>query len=853
MAWRSQGGVVMYPVLVAFLGLGSGLHRTDPAAFAALLACVALVAVGRQILIRRFDGLYDRAPRLWEAGFFGGLLALCVVIGGITYVLVLRHGLTAFTLLVLAMNAGLSTIVVFIYSHALGVVRALILLLAVPPIVALAQSDGRYPQAWVAWAIALMALYLLWAARQQHRERWQSLAASHDLELRASDLEQTQVDLRQARDVLECLVAERTRELERTGLDYRQIFENAHDAIIVFRPDDERVLNVNRRACEVYGLTREEFLRLSLKSISLNVERGEWQIAQTLERGVFYNFESTQFRKDGSPMFLEINASVIDYEGQRAILSINRDVTERRRAEELRLAKEAAEHAAQAKTQFLANMSHEIRTPMAGIVGLADLLLKTGLDEQQAEYARLVQSSAGSLLRVIDDILDFSKIEAGRLAFESVPFDLHALLREVVELLRLAAVAQGTSLELEMAADLPAWVRGDPGRLRQVLMNLAANAVKFTAEGSVTVRAGTAAAGRIHLQVADTGIGIPAEAQGRLFELFSQADGSTSRRFGGTGLGLAISKRIVEAMGGEIGFESALGKGSTFWITVDLERAAPPAAAAGTALSPVRSARILTAEDNPINQLVIVEQLKALGHQVTAVGNGLEALEALATGTYDLVLMDCQMPHLDGYAATRRIRRLPGAAGRIPIVALTAHAIREDLDKCLAVGMNDYITKPFREEVLRRKLERWLGGPEASRDAASGTSEQAAAPAAPADDAEEELDLGQLESLRSIGTDFLYKLIGQFEGRPYLDELRGALDRDDRAALHCRAHGLKGSSAFLGAKRLSRLFARLERISRDGTREECLRQLALIEAEHGRVFPRLLAVLQQAEPAGQPR
>ncbi len=847
MALRAAGGVVAYPALVALLGPASGLSRTAPATFTILVTFVILASIGRQILIRRFDAIWDRSPGLWQAGFFGGLLGICSVIGGLLGYFIHQSGVTELSMFALAVSAGLAALVVFTYAPALNVVRLLVALLFIPASVVLLQS-GRHPEPWIAGVILISAIYMLWVAQQQYRERWEGLATSDRLARHASDLEQAQADLRHARDELERLVAERTRELERTSQDYRQIFESAHDAIVILRPEDEQVLNVNRRACEVYGFTREEFLRLSIKTLSENVARGQRQLRETLERGVYNKFDSIHRRKDGSRMFLEINASVIEYEGQLAILSINRDVTDRRRAEELRLAKEAAEHAAQAKTQFLANMSHEIRTPMAGILGLSDLLLKTDLDERQAEYARLVQSSAGSLLQVIDDILDFSKIEAGKLTLEEVAFDLRALLREVVELLRLSALAKGTSLELQVADDLPSWVRGDPGRLRQVLLNVVGNAVKFTEEGSVSVRARTSISGRVHIQVQDTGIGIPIEAQGRLFELFSQADSSTSRRFGGTGLGLAISKRIVEAMGGEIGVESTPGKGSTFWITVSLGSAASPVETESLTGRSVRSRRILTAEDNPISQIVITEHLKALGHEVTGVGNGLEVLAALESASYDLVLMDCQMPHLDGYEATQRIRQLPGAAARLPIIALTAHAIREELDKCLAVGMNDYITKPFREEVLRRKLELWLD------------SEPEAVPAKTVPDPSEifdrtfdELQLARLRALgQQSGPEFLPKLVDQFRGRTYMDDLRRALDREDRNALQGCAHALKGSSALLGATRLSQLCARLELIALAEPREACLDQLDLIAAEHRRVLQGLPVVLQTV-PAERPR
>jgi CheY-like chemotaxis protein/HPt (histidine-containing phosphotransfer) domain-containing protein len=371
-----------------------------------------------------------------------------------------------------------------------------------------------------------------------------------------------------------------------------------------------------------------------------------------------------------------------------------------------------------------------------------------------------------------------------------------------------------------------------------VLMNLVGNAVKFTEGGSVSVEADTAADGQVRVRIRDTGIGIPRDAQGRLFELFSQGDGSTSRRFGGTGLGLAISKRIVEAMGGEIGFESTQGKGSTFWIRVPLTPGAPPAHTE-SATHRQANARILTVEDNPINQVVITEHLKHLGYRVTAVSNGLEALEALAVEDYDLVLMDCQMPHLDGYEATERIRLLPGRTGQVPIVALTAHAIKDELDRCLAVGMNDYITKPFRSEELQVKLERWLGG------SGNGSGSEPPSPHSqiPPEPVEAVLNQRQLESLRAMckdsGPGFVAGLVEQFRRQPYLEDLRTALERGDRALLKARAHGLKGTSSLLGAHGLPRLCEQLERSCLLASREECLRQLEKIDAEHRRFILRL--------------
>jgi PAS domain S-box-containing protein len=617
-------------------------------------------------------------------------------------------------------------------------------------------------------------------------------------------------------------------QLRRVSEDYRRIFENAHDPIFIFTPEDEKILNANHRACEVYGFSHEELLGMSLIDISEDVPRGREQVAQTLRTGVYNNFESMQFRKDGSPIFLEINASLIEYEGRPAILSINRDVTERRKAEELRLAKEAAEQADKAKTQFLANMSHEIRTPLAGVIGLADLLLRSGLEGSQRDYASLIQSSSASLLRLIDDILDLSKVEAGMLLFETAPFGLRALLNDVCGPQRLRALEKGIALELHVADSVPEWVEGDPARLRQVLLNLIGNAVKFTERGRVDLEVTPGPPGLV-FRVRDTGIGIPKEAHGRMFSLFTQADSSTSRRFGGTGLGLAISRRIVEQMGGEIGFESTPGRGSLFWFRLPLPPAAPPANKAARIVAPSpaegRTHRILVAEDEPINQLVTTRQLQAFGYQVTAVSTGLEALAALEESPYDLALMDCQMPELDGYETARRIRAHAGERWQLPIVALTAHAMKEDLERCLEAGMNDYVTKPFRPEALRRILKRWL------------------APHPAAGPKEPRLDRSRLEGLRELGRiggrDLVAELVTKFEELQPLTSLRQAQKSGDREAMKFLAHRLKGSGANLGAVRLARLCGELEAMAPEARLEDCTRQIELIAQEYEKVLPEL--------------
>ncbi len=778
-------------------------------------------------------------------------------------------------------------------------------------------------------------------------------------------------------DVTEMRASERR--LREAEGRYRTIVDSASD--LVWQVDREgRVLFMNPTCRVIYGLDPEELIGHPMAEVvhPERLERDRAAFGRVLAGEELRNYETVHRHVDGTLRHLSIAARPVRDERDQVIgaTGIARDVTERLEAlEATEAARRAAEQAAAAKGAFLANMSHEIRTPLSGIIGMVELLLDTPLDPEQRRAAELVRDSGDALLTIINDVLDFSKLEAGRVELEETEYELPALITSSAGLLGPRAFDKGLELVVDVRPGVPSRVKGDPGRLRQVLTNLLSNAIKFTREGTVTVTASTARADDetawVTLAVRDTGIGIPADKLAHIFEEFTQADATTTREYGGTGLGLAISRRLVETLGGELTVDSTPGAGSEFAFTIPLQaleaeghlltrtgrslhdlpvllvdgnvtsrrlvaemlrtarmevkeaddaeaglaaarraaaRGHPPeliilegrmpgmedfALAAqlqrepglgrtrlmiltsagqpgdghrcrelgitGYLTKPVsradlletvtavmhgdeaggrplitrhliqesrRQLDILLVEDNPVNQQVAATMLRKRGHQVEIADNGRRAVDAVRTGRYDLVLMDVQMPVLDGLAATRAIRALPN--GRLPIIAMTAHALREERERCLAAGMDSYLAKPFKPHELFAIVEGWnTGSDEASAPYAS------ADPAAPVD-----LDTFRT-SMREAGVEeavdaMLEVFLRDAPGR--LASLETALNAGNHREVEATAHAYKSASGTIGARRLADLLAAAEQAGRTGQLAKARDLQAALREEHESVM-----------------
>ncbi len=494
---------------------------------------------------------------------------------------------------------------------------------------------------------------------------------------------------------------------------YRILFETASDAMYVVGLDGEGGLDlfrdVNAQGCSVLGYERGELLRLGLRDIThLYALQHAGELQRRLPRDGQAVYEAAHVARDGRLVPVEVSAKLISHEGEKAVLCIARDISERKEAEcRLQAAKKQAEVANQAKSEFLANMSHEIRTPLNGLLGMLQLVRMGDLDAERSQYLDVAVNSGESLLAIINDILDLSKIESGKFELVLVTFNVHALVEGVAETFRFAARSKGVEVFVDIDRDMPRFIEADQVRLRQILYNVVGNAVKFTNQGEIRVTLAMPfrqrQAARMEIRVADTGVGIPADQQAGLFEPFVQAPMAPNAPGTGTGLGLSIVKRIVSFMGGDVRLESEPGKGTTMTVQVrvrvceDQEDAVPPCAREQVCC-PVaaRGLRVLVAEDNGVNRLMITRFLEKLGHGSVCASDGHEALELLQRERFDCVLMDIQMPGLDGTEVTQLIRRraLPGIDPDIPVIALTAYALSGDRERFLALGMDAYLAKP---------------------------------------------------------------------------------------------------------------------------------------------------------------
>lgn len=500
---------------------------------------------------------------------------------------------------------------------------------------------------------------------------------------------------------------------------FHKVVEAAPNAMIMINSSGKMLL-VNLQAEKMFGYKRDELLD---STIEILVPERFRHVHPGLRTGFFHNPKTRSMgagrelfgrRKDGSEVPIEIGLNPLEIDGNAYVLTSIIDITERKKAEQLIAAREAALEASRLKSQFLANMSHEIRTPLNGIIGLTNLLFAMTMTEAQREHLQGIRISADALLSLINDILDLSKIEADKMDFEIANFNLHQVVVDSISVATTAAKEKGLKIKYEIDANLPPWFLGDAAKLKQVLINLLGNAVKFTHEGYVSVNVKPLPSDffpyTIEFEVTDTGIGISEDGRGKLFEPFTQGDNSTSRKYGGTGLGLSISKKLIEKMDGFIEVESHLGKGTRFWFRLPLEKGkevVEEISLLSTKLNPlIRAMKILVVEDNAINQRVALGTLKNMGLSGQAVGNGLEALQILKQLKFDLVLMDCHMPEMDGYEATIRIRNSEDPAiQKIPIIAMTANVMQGDRERCLSVGMNEYVSKP----LVQKDLEKVLG------------------------------------------------------------------------------------------------------------------------------------------------
>lgn len=583
----------------------------------------------------------------------------------------------------------------------------------------------------------------------------------------------------------------------------RSLIESNIDALMTTDPSGI-ITDVNKQMEALTGCTRDELIGAPFKGYFTDPERAEAAIKLVLSEKKVTDYELTACALDGKQTVVSYNATTFYDRGRtlQGVFAAARDVTEQKRVEaELQQARAVAETASQAKSDFLASMSHEIRTPLNAIIGAADLLAKTALSPEQNKYVRIFRRAGDSLLNLINDILDLSKVEASQLELERTGFSLRDLVEKVREMVAIRAQEKGLTLVCKIAPEVPGERVGDPTRLRQVLLNLLGNAIKFTESGEVALRvtadADSAVPGALRFTISDTGIGIAQEKLNAVFERFTQADSSTTRRYGGSGLGLTISKRLVELMGGCIQVESRVGKGSVFSFTVPLEIRTIATRRADVLVGtdpdqPLPALKILLVEDSLDNRTITIAYLKDAPYQIDIAENGAVAYEKFTAGHYDLVLMDRQMPVMDGLTATRAIRawELTNQRHPTPIIALTASALKGDQEKCVAAGCTAYLTKPIKEDVLLQAIREH-----------SGVGLQAL----PA-------EISRKEPIRVKANPKIADLIPEFlhHRRQDVSAILEALDQGDFDTIEGLGHGMKGAGGSWGFQGITDIGAALE-------------------------------------------